>query len=297
VLAHPESLLKETVMARRIVPQSWMPACEMKRVILHWTAGGHHASASDREHYHILIEADGRLVRGDHAISDNVATGDNDYAAHTKGANTKSIGVSLCCMLNAMQHPFKPGPFPMTRAQWETMALVTADLCEAYGIPVAHSTVLGHGEVSEHLGKPQSGKWDPMVLPWDPSISGAQVGNVFRERVRVALDGGSPPPEAPPEQLSPITIIVAGDKLTDEGVLKGGTSWCPLRVLADEMEWRIVEIDADSTLVRTPQGDHELVAMIRGERGYVQIRDLCSKLGWGEPEWDPKTREVRLRGS
>lgn len=70
----------------------------MRRIVCHWTAGSHKASALDRTHYHILIEDDGNLVRGTHPISDNVSTADGNYAAHTRRLNTGSIGVSVCCM-------------------------------------------------------------------------------------------------------------------------------------------------------------------------------------------------------
>ncbi|MFM7792042.1 MAG: hypothetical protein ACKO90_29360, partial [Microcystis panniformis] len=66
-----------------IVPTAWMPNCSMKRIIIHWTAGEHKASSNDKSHYHILIEDDGKLVRGTHSIKDNVSTADNVYAAHT----------------------------------------------------------------------------------------------------------------------------------------------------------------------------------------------------------------------
>ncbi len=280
-------------MSSRIVPESWMPTCGMKRVITHWTAGGHHASSNDKEHYHILIEADGQLVRGDHTIADNVSTGDGDYAAHTKGCNTGSIGVSLCCMLNAMEHPLKPGPFPMTQKQWETMVIVVADLCDRYDIEVTPKTVLGHGEVTENLGIVQNGKWDPMVLPWNPGLSHSQVGKLFREGVQAARAGGAPPPSTP-DPLSPITVVLNAAVLSDAGVLHAGASWCPLRVLAEARGWTILDIDGDSARIHTPTGDHTVVAMIRGDRGFVQLRDVSEKLGWSEPVWDKAARRVMI---
>ena len=77
-----------------LIKPSWMPKCKMDRIILHWTAGAYTASSIDKQHYHILVEGDGGLVRGDHTIDDNVNTKDDDYAAHTRGANTRAIGVS-----------------------------------------------------------------------------------------------------------------------------------------------------------------------------------------------------------
>jgi N-acetylmuramoyl-L-alanine amidase-like protein len=166
-----------------LLHSSWKPVCDMKRIILHWTAGGHTASEVDKQHYHILIESDGTVVRGDHSIKDNVGpTGDN-YAAHTLRLNTKSIGVSVCCMANAEESPFKPGPFPMTKTQWLTMAEVAAELAKFYEIPLSKRTILGHGEVQRVLDVMQRGKWDPMVLPWDTSLSKAQVGDAFRAEV------------------------------------------------------------------------------------------------------------------
>ena len=64
-----------------VVPEAWMPPADMRRVIVHWTAGGHRANDVDRAAYHILVEETGRLVRGTHSILDNVGTADGDYAA------------------------------------------------------------------------------------------------------------------------------------------------------------------------------------------------------------------------
>ncbi|WP_083468000.1 peptidoglycan recognition protein family protein [Methylobacterium tarhaniae] len=166
-----------------VIPNSWMPDCDMSRIICHWSAGGYRASSIDRKHYHILIEKDGELVRGVHSIADNVSTSDGFYAAHTKGANTKSIGISVCCMAGAHESPFKPGSSPMTEGQWEAMAQVAAELADRYGIAITPKTVLGHGEVERELGRPQDGKWDPLVLPWNPGLSKSEVGKRFRSRV------------------------------------------------------------------------------------------------------------------
>jgi N-acetyl-anhydromuramyl-L-alanine amidase AmpD len=169
------------------VPAEWMPDCKMDRIICHWTAGPYTASDHDQECYHILIEGNGKLVRGEHTIDDNVNTGDDDYAAHTRRCNTGSIGISVCCMANANEAPFRAGPCPMTRQQWEFLAQVAAQLAKRYNIPVTPKTVLGHGEVQQILGIPQLQKWDPMVLPWDTSVSKQDVGNRFRARVSQLL--------------------------------------------------------------------------------------------------------------
>lgn len=189
-----------------IIPSQWLPNCSMKRVILHWTAGAYKASSNDLSHYHILIEDDGKLQKGTHSIKDNVSTGDNIYAAHTLNLNTGSIGVSVCCMANAIERPFDAKNFPMKQKQWETMAQVVAELCDFYDIPVTPKTVLGHGEVAKTLGVDQGGKWDPMVLPWDTSLSKSKVGDQFRSMVKAMLTGNSNMVESP----ATITAMIQG---------------------------------------------------------------------------------------
>lgn len=164
------------------VPADWMPAAQMNRVIVHWTAGAHRASGLDRSHYHILIEGDGKLIRGIPSIDLNDARGARrGYAAHTLNCNSGSIGVSLCCMAGAVESPFKAGSAPMTREQWEALPPVLADLCRRYSIPVTPQTVLSHAEVQSALGIKQRGKWDISRLAFDPTLIGAKAcGGQFR---------------------------------------------------------------------------------------------------------------------
>lgn len=171
-----------------IIPAAWMPNAKMSRVILHWTAGAHSASSVDRERYHIVIEGDGTPVRCDHSIDDNENTGDDDYAAHTRGCNTGSIGVSLCCMENARERPFEAGKYPMTQTQWVAGVRAIATLCKRYGIPVTDKTVLSHAEVQANLGIKQNGKWDVAILPFDTSFNTARkCGDRLRAEVLEAV--------------------------------------------------------------------------------------------------------------
>ncbi|MBX9701151.1 MAG: N-acetylmuramoyl-L-alanine amidase [Acetobacteraceae bacterium] len=169
------------------VPKAWMMPAHMMRIICHWTAGSYTPSENDLSHYHILIDGDGGLHRGEHTIADNESTADGDYAAHTRGTNTGSIGVSMCCMAGAKERPFDAGVAPMKPEQWDAMVAVVAQLCAAYGIRVTPQTVLGHGEVERNLGRPQSGKWDPMKLPFDSGLTPAQVGQKLRDEVQRLL--------------------------------------------------------------------------------------------------------------
>lgn len=165
----------------------------MKRIILHWTAGTHIASDEDREHYHFLIQGNGRVVDGKWAVEANESPVKGRYAAHTLNCNTGSIGVSLCCMGGAKEKPFDAGKWPMTREQWERGIVLIADLCAKYKIPVTPQTVLTHAEVQTNLGKPQRGKWDITRLAFNPTVVGAKaVGDMLRREVQSELPTAKP---------------------------------------------------------------------------------------------------------
>lgn len=174
--------------AGKVVPANWMPPGRLERIIVHWIAGQHRASALDRSHYHILIESDGALVRGDCSISANGIGGTGQRASHTLNCNTGSIGVSLCCMAGAKEQPFEPGKAPITVEQWVKLPQVVADLCRRYDIPVSPKTVLSHAEVQNNLGIKQRGKWDISRLAFDPSVKGAKAcGDLLRSAVAALL--------------------------------------------------------------------------------------------------------------
>lgn len=170
------------------VPAEWMPWARMERIIWHWTAGSHKASSVDKKHYHIIIEGDGKLVRGDQPISANAAPITGPYAAHCLNCNTGSIGVSLCGMAGATESPFSAGRSPITLQQWAVLPGVLADLCRRYAIPVTLGTVLSHAEVETTLGINQRAKWDVTRLPFDPNVIGARaIGDQMRAAVKARL--------------------------------------------------------------------------------------------------------------
>lgn len=177
----------------RIVPADWMPNAKMSRIVVHWTAGAHRASADDRKHYHLLIEGDGDLVRGVPTIDLNgEPNAKKGYAEHTLHCNTGSIGISLCCMMGAMDVPFSRGAAPMTTAQWERLPLALADLCDRYAISVSPQTVLSHAEVQRTLGIRQRGKidimWTPGMIKMGDAIA---IGNGLRAQVAKIMRSGA----------------------------------------------------------------------------------------------------------
>lgn len=172
------------------IPASWLPAATMKRVHLHWTGGARTASSLDRRHYHVIVEGDTNLVRGDLPISANQTPIRGNYAAHTLNANGDAIGVSLAGMAGAQESPFREGSHPLNAEQWAMGVRTIADLCRRYGIKVSPKTVLTHAEMQANLGIAQRGKWDIARLPFDQAVFGAKaVGDRLRKEVQAVLDG------------------------------------------------------------------------------------------------------------
>lgn len=166
----------------------WLQPVKMSRIIVHWTAGQNKASDVDKEHYHFIVEGSGNVVRGDNSISDNVNTSDGKYAAHTRGTNTGSIGVSMAGMLGAIESPFNPGKFPITESQWARAMDVIAELASFYKIPVTDKTILTHAEVQTNLGIQQAGKWDFTRLVFAPQLVGAKaVGDKMRQDIKARM--------------------------------------------------------------------------------------------------------------
>lgn len=195
------------------VPKTWMPECEMKRIHVHWTAGAYDAGAKDKASYHILVEGDGKLVRGDTPISAN-ADGQpkSGYASHTLNANTAAIGISICSMRGAKESPFDAGPSPLKIEQWEAMIAAVAQLSLRYNILVTPFTILTHAEVEPNLNIKQKGKWDITKLLFEPKLVGHKaIGDKLRLEVAIARDGVAPSKNKDiPEDLKLTRFRVAG---------------------------------------------------------------------------------------
>ena len=269
-----------------LLDPAWLPPCSMNRVVCHWTAGGHKASSLDKEHYHVLVEADGKLVRGRRTIAENVSTADGVYAAHTKGANMGSIGIAVCAMVGAVERPFHPGSQPMLERQWRILAEVAAELCRAYSIPVTPRTVLGHGEVQVQLGIQQDGKWDPMVLPWEPSMSVSQVGTFFRTLVQARIDQGSVEPEAP--VLA--TVVLDGKKIGDARLLNG-SCYAPVEAVARRVG---VPVPAATATTLVLDSGLEIPIQPVDEEPHVDVMEVATALGL-KPRWNSGERVLTLR--
>lgn len=158
-----------------------------KGIVVHWSAGTHKVSSTDKQHYHFIVDGAGNVVQGIHTVEDNDKTNDGNYAAHTAGANTGRIGVSMAGMMGARENPFEAGNYPLTKPQWAAMIKLVASLAKKYKIPITPQTILTHAEVEKTLGIKQKGKWDITRIPFKPDLIGAKAcGDFLRAEVKGA---------------------------------------------------------------------------------------------------------------
>lgn len=168
----------------------------INRIIWHWSVTGYNVTSHAKNAYHFLIDGDGVVHNGKFSVSAN-ASGkplvSGQYAAHTRGLNTGSIGNSVLSMVGAVEAPFSTGPCPMKENQIEALLRLTANQIKEYNIPVSHRNNLSHAEVEPTLGIKQAGKWDYMWLPgMDFPKNPVVVGDMLRDRLDKLLIGWKP---------------------------------------------------------------------------------------------------------
>ena len=171
-----------------VPPLDELPAAP-RRIILHWTAGTYQAGNLEREHYHYLIEGDGRPIEGVPVAWNmrDVSQGGR-YAAHTRALNSYGVGVAFCGMLGATRTDF--GQYPLTEEQVRCGCIFVGCLCHLWNLPVNENTVFTHAEAERLHGVPQLGKWDIDVLPWAPTMTPREVGDWLRSQIRRAATLG-----------------------------------------------------------------------------------------------------------
>lgn len=160
----------------------------MKRIILHWTAGTYQPNNIDFEHYHYLVDDKGNVHNGKHKVEDNENCNDGNYAAHTGGGNTGSIGISLCGMAGFSSRQ-NIGKYPLTKVQCERCFKLIAQLSKKYNISINPQTVMTHYEFGlKHRNTSSCGKIDIIYLPPYPDVDQAKVGDFIRSKARWYLD-------------------------------------------------------------------------------------------------------------
>lgn len=160
----------------------------MKRIHWHWTAGAPGINPHESDSYNFVITwPDGKVVPCVPVERQKPPLVNGAYAAHTKGANSWAIGISMDCMANAVERPFDPGKYPITDAQLKALVKLTKQLGLQYKIPITRKTMLSHAEVQPTLGIKQNQKWDIMWLPgMDKPGDPIEVGDRIRAMVAAA---------------------------------------------------------------------------------------------------------------
>lgn len=154
----------------------------MKRVIIHWTGGTNKANATDKEHYHFVVEGDGKIIEGNFKPENNEKCVKGRYAMHTGKGNTGSIGVAMCGMKDFVPNIPKSTKYPLALLQLEACISKVAQLCKKYGIKVTSDTVMTHYEFNrKHLIK--TGKIDIVFLHIMPWLKKDEIGDFIRDRI------------------------------------------------------------------------------------------------------------------
>ena len=185
----------------------------LNRIIWHWAVTGYKITSHAKDAYHFLVDGDGVVHKGKFDVTAN-STGkplvSGQYAPHTRGLNSGSIGNSVLAMAGAVEAPFTTGPYPMKENQIEALLALTASQMVEYDIPLSPRTVLSHAEVEPILGVKQSGKWDYMWLPGlDFPKNPVVVGDILRSRLEKMLTG------RPPLQLTARAVVRRGSRGQD----------------------------------------------------------------------------------
>ena len=154
----------------------------MKRLILHWTAGKYSPNACDLEHYHYLVDGCGEIFKGKYKPEDNIDCTDENYARHTGGGNTNSIGVAICGMLG-FKNERNVGNYPITLVQFERTMKLCAEILNKYGL--SPNSLLTHYEFGQaHPTTTSYGKIDIIHIPPYPAVTRHEVGNFIRSKVK-----------------------------------------------------------------------------------------------------------------
>ncbi len=157
----------------------------MKRIIIHWTGGSYNINTKILDSYHYAVMDSGKVLPCNHRPEDNENCNDANYAAHTGGGNTGSIGVAMCGMYVPNGVNIKKTKYPLTAKQCESCFKLVAELCKKYDIKVTPDTVLTHYEFGlKHPNTSSAWKIDIIYLPPYSWVEQNDIGKFIRTKVR-----------------------------------------------------------------------------------------------------------------
>lgn len=146
-----------------------------KNIILHWTAGNYTPNATDKQHYHYMIDKEGNVHKGKYTPQDNENCTDGKYAAHCGGGNTGRIGLAICCRKDVKTPPIQK--------QVEAFCNLAAQLCRVYGLQP--KDCITHAEFGRANPKTSShGKIDINSLPYANVYGIKECGDYLRNKIQ-----------------------------------------------------------------------------------------------------------------
>lgn len=156
----------------------------MKRIVIHWTAGGYYPTDYEKEHYHFLVDKDGVVHNGKFKPEDNEVCKVGKYAAHTGGGNTGSIGVAICAMAGFKNRKCI-GNYPILKKQFESTMELCAQLAGKYKLEISPQTIMTHYEFGVKNPKTSSaGKIDIIFIPPYSWVAQGEVGSFIRSKIK-----------------------------------------------------------------------------------------------------------------
>ena len=157
----------------------------MKRVIYHWTGGTNKPCAEDLQHYHFVIDREGKIYNGRFSPEDNENCYDGKYAAHTGGGNTSSIGIAFCGCYVPTNTNVKLTKYPLSKKQLEVGFKLGAELAKKYKLNLSDSmTIQTHYGFGKRNPKTASaGKIDITFLHEYPNLKADEIESFIRSKV------------------------------------------------------------------------------------------------------------------
>lgn len=156
----------------------------LKKICIHWTAGSNKPNGVDLQHYHFIIDGDGKVHKGKFTPEDNINCNDGKYAQHCGGGNTGAIGVSMCGMAG-YNGKLNSTKYPLTAKQCEACFKLCAELAKKYNIPIVKDNIYTHFEFGQAHSKTSSyGKIDIIYLHPYPNIEKNKIGDFIRNKIK-----------------------------------------------------------------------------------------------------------------
>jgi hypothetical protein len=178
-------------------PPIALPRGDLRRIVLHWTAGDH-VTAYGAYHVCVALDADAQPVAlATHDLRANmcdVREGRSPYAAHTSDRNSYAIGLAVCGMAGATPHDF--GLFPLRDDMIAATCATAARLAAFYEIALDAEHIFTHAEAAltdGYFGTGDDERWDIARLAPSPQALCAdearRAGDALRAMIGACLHG------------------------------------------------------------------------------------------------------------